>query len=49
MATKKTKKTTTKRTVPKSHKVDYYPNRVPFYVAVTAVVILVSLAIITGV
>ena len=32
----------------KSTKVDYYPNRVPFYVAVFAVVILFLLAVITA-
>lgn len=48
MVAKKTKKPTAKKTVAKSQTVDYYPNRVPFYVAVVAVTILVGLAVLTG-
>lgn len=49
-ARKTTKKAPAKKTsaAKKSAKVDYYPNRVPFYTAVAAVLILFLLAVITA-
>lgn len=47
MVAKKSKKPAKKPTT-KAKKVDYYPNRVPFMVAVLAVTIILSLAIITS-
>jgi hypothetical protein len=48
MVAKKSNKRTAKKAPVAPAKVDYYPNRVPFYVALLAVTIILSLAIVTG-